>query len=100
MLAKLLQKKYVDTVPKMMLMIVSILVTVIAVIIEMKMKVSGLAVLGTIVLNALFLWVSLYAITCLRDGGCKFYSNSVAVLAVVVSVLQLLLGGAVVSSLV
>ena len=90
MLGPLLKKQYVDTLPKKMILVIGVALVIVNTILQLKLQMTPLVVIGAILMQLLYLWLSLYGITCLRDGKCVFYSNVLAVVAVIVGVVQLL----------
>lgn len=71
----LLNNRLADTRAKKVLLYVTLVAILINAILSLRLGFSASMVLGGALVNALLLWLTLYNLTCLRNGKCVLYSN-------------------------
>ena len=83
--------KLTDTQLKRTVLVIGMISAVNALMIALK---AGMSVFSTIligILQLLVLWLTLYQLTCFRDGGCNAFSVLVGVLTIMSSLFTFLL---------
>lgn len=86
-------RRLTDTPMKKAILLLGAAAAIMNAVLSLKMGLPAWITIGLFLINALFLWLTLHMITCLRDGKCHVFSSALAVWTIIGGVLHVLLEG-------